>query len=140
VIGRSRTRMPVARVGSVGWPPHDPSVFHLAVRGSGDGGIYSTAADIHSLWTAFFAGRIVSTGWAAEMVRPRSDVPSESMRYGLGFWLHESRDTVMLVGYDAGVSFRTVHDRVGRCTHTVLSNTSAGAWPITRRLDELILP
>jgi CubicO group peptidase (beta-lactamase class C family) len=114
------------------------NVFHLPVRGSGDGGIYSTAADIHAMWTALFAGRIVSPDWVAEMVRPRSDVPSESMRYGLGFWLHESRDVVMLEGSDAGVSFRTVHDRVGQYTHTVLSNTSSGAWPITRHLEELL--
>jgi hypothetical protein len=60
------------------------------------------------------------------------------MRYGLGFWLHESSDTVMLEGYDAGVSFRTVHAPTGHLTHTVLSNTSPGAWPITRRLDELL--
>ncbi|GAB2949453.1 hypothetical protein GCM10027028_59670 [Streptomyces sundarbansensis] len=26
------------------------------------------------------------------------------MRYGLGLWLHESTDTVFLIGYDAGVS------------------------------------
>ena len=60
------------------------------------------------------------------------------MRYGLGFWLHESRDAVMLEGYDAGVSFRTVHDPNTRVTHTVLSNTSDGAWPVTRHLDELL--
>jgi CubicO group peptidase (beta-lactamase class C family) len=116
------------------------NVFHLPVRGSGDGGIYSTAADIHAMWTALFAGRIVSPAWVAEMVRPRSDVPSESMRYGLGFWLHESRDAVMLEGSDAGVSFRTVHDRAGRFTHTVLSNTTSGAWPVTRHLDGLLIP
>jgi CubicO group peptidase (beta-lactamase class C family) len=115
------------------------NVFHLPVRGSGDGGSYSTAADIHAMWTALFAGRIVSPAWVAEMVRPRSDVPSESMRYGLGFWLHESRDAVMLEGSDAGVSVRTVHDRVGGFTHTVLSNTTSGAWPITRHLDELLM-
>ncbi len=68
------------------------NVFHLPVRGSGDGGIYSTAADISCLWSAFFAGRIVSADWVAEMVRPRSDVPEESARYGLGFWLHASSD------------------------------------------------
>jgi len=60
------------------------NVFHLPVRGSGDGGIYSTAADISSLWQALFEGRIVSSEWVAEMVRPRSDVPEESKRYGLG--------------------------------------------------------
>ena len=80
-------------------------MFHLPVRGSGDGGIYSTVADISSFWRAFFAGRIVSADWVAEMVRPRSDVPRQSMRYGLGFWLHESSDVVMLEGCDAGVSF-----------------------------------
>jgi hypothetical protein len=45
----------------------------------------------------------------------------------------------MLVGSDAGVSFRTVHDRVGDLTHTVLSNTTTGAWPITQHLDELLM-
>lgn len=116
------------------------NVLHLPVRGSGDGGVYSTAADIHALWAAFFAGWIVSTDWGAEMVRPRSDVPAESMRYGLGFWLHESRGAVMLEGYDAGVSFRTVHDPDEGFSHTVLSNTSDGAWPITRHLDRLLTP
>jgi CubicO group peptidase (beta-lactamase class C family) len=116
------------------------NVLHLPVRGSGDGGVYSTAADIHALWAAFFAGRIVSTAWVAEMVRPRSDVPAESMRYGLGFWLHESRGAVMLEGYDAGVSFRTVHDPEAGFSHTVLANTSDGAWPITRHLDDLLTP
>ena len=112
------------------------NVLHLPVRGNGDGGIYSTAADVHAFWRALFAGRIVPARWVRAMIRPRSDVPSESRRYGLGFWLHESNDTVMLVGSDAGVSFETAHDPVRRITHTVLSNTSRGAWPITRRLDE----
>jgi CubicO group peptidase (beta-lactamase class C family) len=114
------------------------NVFHLPVRGSGDGGVYSTAADVHALWTAFFAGRIVSPRWLDEMVRPHSAAPSEGMRYGLGFWLGASNDVVILVGGDAGVSFRTVADPSGQWAHTVLSNTSSGAWPVTRRLDELL--
>jgi CubicO group peptidase (beta-lactamase class C family) len=112
------------------------NVFHVPVRGSGDGGIYTTAADLSSLWGAFFAGQIVSSDWVAEMVRARSDVPSESMRYGLGFWLHGSSDTVMLVGSDAGVSFCSEHDPGSHATQTVISNTSDGAWPIMRYLDD----
>jgi CubicO group peptidase (beta-lactamase class C family) len=114
------------------------NVFHLPVRGNGDGGIYSSAADISSLWRAFFAGEIVSANWVNEMVRARSDVPSksESRRYGLGFWLHATTDTAMLVGSDAGVSFRTVHDPRSGVTHTVISNTTDGAWPVTRFLDD----
>jgi CubicO group peptidase (beta-lactamase class C family) len=114
------------------------NVLHLPVRGSGDGGIYSTAADVSSLWGAFFAGRIVSRGWVTEMVRARSDVPSESLRYGLGFWLHRSSDVVELHGYDAGVSFRSTHDPRSRTTRTVISNTSEGTWPIETLLDERV--
>jgi CubicO group peptidase (beta-lactamase class C family) len=112
------------------------NVFHLPVRGSGDGGIYSTLADFSSFWAALFGSRIVSADWVARMVRPRSDVPSLSRRYGLGFWLGRSTDVVMLEGSDAGVSFRSVHDAEQTLTHTVMSNTSDGAWPMTRLLGE----
>jgi CubicO group peptidase (beta-lactamase class C family) len=111
------------------------NVLHLPVRGSGDGGVYSTAADVASLWRAFFAGRIVPPRWASEMVRPRSDVPQESKRYGLGLWLHESTDAVHLEGYDAGVSFRSTYDPVSATTRTVISNTSEGAWEMVELLD-----
>ena len=112
------------------------NVFHLPVRGSGDGGIYSTVADFQSFWTALFAGRIVSREWVEEMVRPRSTLPSGEWRYGLGFWLHASTDTVIVEGFDAGVSFRSVHDPRSDVTHTVVSNTSDGAWPVTELLAE----
>jgi CubicO group peptidase (beta-lactamase class C family) len=112
------------------------NVLHLPVRGSGDGGIYSTAADASSFWSSLFAGRIVSADWVSELVRPRSDVPRMSSRYGLGFWLHETSGVVMLEGYDAGVSFRTAHDPRRKATYTVISNTSDGAWPIARLLAE----
>ena len=68
------------------------------------------------------------------MVRPRSD--AETKRYGLGFWLHASTDSVILEGMDAGVSFRSLHDPRSNLTHTVISNTTDGAWPITRLLSE----
>ena len=115
------------------------NVLHLPVRGSGDGGIFTTAADVSALWTALFAGRIVSTDVVAEMVQPRSEVPSPTQpaRYGLGMWLHPTRDLVELHGSDAGVSFQTVHDPRERFTYTVLSNTTDGAWPIVLHLDEL---
>jgi CubicO group peptidase (beta-lactamase class C family) len=112
------------------------NVFHLPVRGNGDGGIYSTAADVGSLWSAFFAGRIVSPDWVTKVVRARSDVPQESKRYGLGFWLHASSNVVMLEGSDAGVSFRSTHDPGPHSTCTVISNTTEGAWPLVELLDE----
>jgi CubicO group peptidase (beta-lactamase class C family) len=116
------------------------NVFHLPVRGNGDGGIYTTVADVRSLWVAMFKGRIVPLEWVAEMVRPRSDIPSDSLRYGLGFWLAGEGDAVKLEGYDAGVSFRSWHHPAQALTFTVISNHTDGAWPMARRVRELLLP
>lgn len=116
------------------------NIFHLPVMGSGDGGIYSTAADIGSMWKAMFGGLIVSMDRVAEMVHPRSDAKAHSKRYGLGFWLHPRSEAVMLEGSDAGVSFRTVHYRTERITYTVMSNVTDGAWPIARHLDQSLTP
>jgi CubicO group peptidase (beta-lactamase class C family) len=112
------------------------NVFHLPVRGSGDGGIYSTAADVAALWRAVFAGRIASPERVAEMVRPHSDETGGSRRYGLGFWLHRSTDVVLLEGSDTGASFRSLHDPGPGITATVISNVTDGAWPLARLLEE----
>ncbi len=110
------------------------NVFHLPVLGSGDGGIFSTAADLRRFWCSLFDGRIVSREHVASMTAPRSHAPRERQRYGLGFWLAETGAAVSLEGYDAGVSFRSVCDPTTMTTHTVLSNTSDGAWPMTKAL------
>ena len=114
------------------------NVLHLPVLGTGDGGIYSTADDLHTFWDALLAGRIVPTARVAEMVQPRSDWPAEERRYGLGFHLHATSDVVWLEGYDAGVSFRSVLDPTSGTSHTVISNTSDGAWDITWDLDDIL--
>ncbi len=111
------------------------NVFHLPVRGAGDGGAYATVADVEALWAALFAGRIVSPAMVDRLTSPRSDVPSEGLRYGLGFWLAADRPTVMLEGMDAGVSFRSAHDPGSGSGYTVMSNTSTGAWPLVKLLD-----
>ena len=114
------------------------NVLHVPVRGNGDGGIYTTAADVHALWDAVFAGRIVSPETVAEMVRPRSDVPEMSMRYGLGFWLDDSPGAVSLLGNDAGVGFVSTHHRDRRSTSTVLCNQTRGGWPTSQRVNQLL--
>ena len=98
------------------------NVLHLPVRGSGDGGVYSTVADVATFWEALFAGRIVSADSVADMVRPRSDVPEESMRYGMGIWLAPVGDVVILEGFDAGVRFRSLHDPDRSRTARMISN------------------
>ena len=70
------------------------------------------------------------------MTRSRSDMPTGERRYGLGFWLHATTDSVILSGYDAGVSFSSLHNPHENVTATAISNWSEGAWPVARLLAE----
>jgi CubicO group peptidase (beta-lactamase class C family) len=112
------------------------NVLHLPVRGNGDGGVYSTLEDLARFWSALVAGRIVPPGWLAAMTRPRSDVPEEERRYGLGFWLDDVTDGVLLEGYDAGVSARSFHSPSGDFSWSVVSNAGDDAWPVANALEE----
>ncbi|WP_412543400.1 serine hydrolase domain-containing protein [Longispora sp. K20-0274] len=114
------------------------NVLHLPVRGNGDGGIHTTAADLSVFWRAFLGGRIVGGDWVAEMTLPHSSVPAERARYGLGFWLDETGPQVRLAGFDAGVSFTSEHDPATGVTWSVLGNTDDGAWPVARAVRSVL--
>jgi CubicO group peptidase (beta-lactamase class C family) len=114
------------------------NVLHLPVRGNGDGGAFTTLADVSALWTAFLTGRIVGAESVRRMIRPSGAFPPGEMRYGLGMWLARRGPALVLEGSDAGVSFFSRHDPRRVLTVTVVSNTSAGAWPIVRRIEEMV--
>ncbi|HEY5890840.1 MAG TPA: serine hydrolase domain-containing protein [Acidimicrobiia bacterium] len=138
--GFLRTDEPSGRM-ALGYLDNDgtrTNIFHLPVRGNGDGGVYTTVADIHTFWDALFNGLIVSTEWVGEMTRLHSDDPEQEARYGLGFWLAETGPIVRLVGADAGVSFTSSHDPTSGMTWTVISNTSDGAWPLVTQFQETL--
>jgi len=111
------------------------NVFYLPVRGSGDGGVYTTAADVAAFWRALFAGAIVREETLAEMLRERS-AASADRGYGLGFWLPADGRAVRLHGGDTGVAFATVHDPDRLLTWTLLSNSGEGSGAIAARLEQ----
>jgi len=112
------------------------NVLHLPVRGTGDGGIYTTVGDMRAFWTALHDGRIIPPERVADMVAPRSDA-YEGWQYGLGFWLMAGTPAAGLRGSDAGVSFTSLHDPETDTTCTVVSNWTDGAWPLARLTNAL---
>ena len=106
------------------------NVVHMPVLGVGDGGVFSTSADMRAFWSALSEGRILPVEVVADMFRPRTDDADGSRRYGLGFWLHATDDEVQLEGYDAGISFLTAYRPATGAQLTVISNWSDGAWPM----------
>lgn len=115
------------------------NVLHLPVRGTGDGGAQTTVRDIGALWRALFEGRLVSPAGVVSMTTPRSG-GAGGEPYGLGFWLDPPKGLVACEGCDTGVSFRSSHREADRRTLTVISNTTDGAWPVSKRLTQVIWP
>jgi CubicO group peptidase (beta-lactamase class C family) len=117
------------------------NVRNLPVRGNGDGGVYTTVDDVHQFWQALFAGQIVSPDSVALMTRRHSRVDNEDdddpieRGYGLGFFVMPPGHFVLL-GADAGASFKSLHCPDRALTYTVMSNWTDGAWPIRALLNE----
>lgn len=106
----------------------------LPLLGSGDGGAYTTVADMHAFWTALLAGAILPPEWVGRMTTPSSPDTGHQFGYGLGLWLADGGAALVLEGADLGVSFRSVHTVCAGRTATVISNTGDGAWPVARAL------
>ncbi|MET0734439.1 MAG: serine hydrolase domain-containing protein [Microbacterium sp.] len=114
------------------------NVLHLPVRGSGDGGAFTTAAELSTFWHAFAEGRIVDAATRDAMTSPRNVAEEEDLRYGLGLYLDKDGPGLILMGYDAGVSAWTRFDpETGLCV-SMLSNTSEGAWGVLRRYIDVM--
>jgi CubicO group peptidase (beta-lactamase class C family) len=108
------------------------NVLHLPVVGFGDGGVFTTAHDVHRLWAALIDGRL-GDDVRSTMTTP----PVASTHYGMGLWLDPPTDALTMEGMDAGVSFRSTRFADGT-TFSVLSNTTDRAWPIAEHLAEMV--
>jgi CubicO group peptidase (beta-lactamase class C family) len=112
------------------------NVLHLPVRGNGDGGAFTTVADMSRFWRALVDGAIISPHSVAEMTRPRNIAEEDRMRYAAGVYLDLDTPALDLVGYDAGVSISSRFDPRTRFTATIVANTPEGAWGVARELRQ----
>lgn len=110
------------------------NVFHLPVIGTGDGGAYTTGADMMRFWDALLAGRIVQRSLVERMTTVANGVDPEY--YGLGFWIGPDRKTVQLEGMDAGVSMRTGANPVTGLRYCLMANNSSDVWPLAAIVDQ----
>jgi hypothetical protein len=99
--------------------------------------MFTTVADMTTFWAGLFEGRILSIDTVRAMTTPRSESPKHKRRNGMGIWLTMTGPTEFLEGYDAGVSFRSMHDPTTGTTRTTISNTSEGTWDLMRAVPEL---
>jgi CubicO group peptidase (beta-lactamase class C family) len=117
------------------------NIYSLPIIGGPDGGMFTTVGDIDRLWRGFFAGAVISRELVS-MFMKKAAIQAERAHsfYGHGLWIHDDGAGPPLhyiVGGDAGVSFRSSAHSDGTFA-TVVSNTSKGAWPMIKAIDDWI--
>jgi CubicO group peptidase (beta-lactamase class C family) len=116
--------------------PTKTNIFDLPIVGGGDGGLFTTAPDMHRFWGALREGLIVSNDTYHQMITPHSK--TEHLSYGLGVWLEDIEGTYhpFIMGQDPGVSFQSGYDIDTLETYVIVSNTEQGVWPIVKEYKQ----
>jgi hypothetical protein len=119
------------------------NIYTLPIVGASDGGAFTTAQDIETLWRAFWGYEILPQALVEIYTQPYVKASAEriDLYYGHGIWMRQDASgnlSEYITGSDAGVSFRSIVNRADGLQITVLSNTSDGAWPILRAIDSAL--
>ncbi len=109
----------------------------LPIVGASDGGAYTTARDLATLWKAFWGGEVLPQTMVEVYSGPfvKAETEGEHAYHGHGLWLSGPpgrEQEVYITGCDAGVSFRSSVNRNDGLQITVISNTTQGAWPVLK--------
>ena len=107
------------------------NVFELPVLGSGDGGAYSTAADLHRFWLALLDGRILPADVAALATDVYTPDADDALGYGRGVW-RDGAD-LLIAGGDHGVTVMSRHDPATSTTATALANIETATFGRARQ-------
>ena len=112
------------------------NLFTLPIIGASDGGLFTCAQDMNTLWRALFAGKILSAPMLQAFLSPQ--VKRDAARsYGLGVYRTDrNRQTAYYaIGCDAGVHFFSLYFPQGKLTATALNNTE---YDIFSLMDDLL--
>lgn len=111
------------------------NLFSIPIVGHGDGGVYTTAADMGRFWKAFFENRFFSKTILEEMLKPHAWPGSEdNISCGLGIWNDQVNDNrfYYLTGEDPGVDFYSACYPELNLQVTILGNSNGPAWPLSK--------
>jgi CubicO group peptidase (beta-lactamase class C family) len=101
------------------------NIYHLPLRGGGDGGMYTTADDLRAFWDSLLSHRILSAELTATYLETHCTFDATS-GYGCGIYKRLDNSMFAIVGGDAGVGFDSRHVVAEKLTINILSNITNG--------------
>ncbi|MGY3778824.1 serine hydrolase domain-containing protein [Isobaculum melis] len=96
------------------------NIYSIDAKGSGAGGGFTTADDIHSLWKQLLTNQVLSEAMTREVLSPQTEDT-----YSYGFWFmknEEGRAIPYMLGFDPGVRFISSYNLDKDINITILCN------------------
>lgn len=121
--------------------PQRTNIFSLPVIGGSDGGLFTCAEDLNTLWRSLFAGRILSESMLQSFLKPQMVYGDEGKSYGLGVYRYDKNGNTAYyaVGGDFGVDFFTAYFPGPNVTASALCNTDDGNQLLDALFDEILI-
>lgn len=108
------------------------NIYSSGAKGTGDGGAYTTVADVERFWRGLVGGTLVSR----EMWRQMSTAQVSSNCFGYGLWLEKiaGRYSPHFEGCEDGISFMSTFDETEDLLITLISNKGDDVWRLNRAI------
>lgn len=113
------------------------NIYQLPLRGGGDGGMFTTTADLRVFWDSLISNRILSPALTETFLSTHSTINGDS-GYGCGLYKRLDDSEFSVVGGDAGVGFVSRYIKKERLTINILSNITNGESDIRRIVPEYL--
>jgi CubicO group peptidase (beta-lactamase class C family) len=117
------------------------NVFSVPIIGHGDGGTFTTAADIgrfwRALWNKTYFGNEILSKMTSLQTRENPESPNH---YGYGVWVDEltGQRCLSIVGDDPGVEFSSSFYPDCNLQITLLANTNGSLWQLEKMIKSEI--
>lgn len=113
------------------------NIYNLPLRGGGDGGMFTTTADLHAFWDRFMSGKIISPELTASYLQTHQAFDDRS-GYGCGVYKRLDDSMYAIMGGDAGVGFDSRYCVAEKVTINILCNTTDGEGDLRDRVLEFL--
>jgi CubicO group peptidase (beta-lactamase class C family) len=112
---------------------HITNVLYMPIIGGSDGGIFTSAGDMVTLWNAILSDKLFSAAMRQQFLTPHGT-------FGLGvyLWSENDRAAYYSVGGDFGVEFFSAYFPQTKIIATALGNTEMNVWPLFKQWRELL--
>ncbi len=101
------------------------NIYHLPLRGGGDGGMYTTTDDLRSFWDSLFSYRILSEELTKTYLNTHHTF-NDTNGFGCGIYKRLDNSMFSIEGGDAGVGFDSRYLVKEKLTINILSNITNG--------------